>query len=157
MAAPVLALTNGTVLAVGGMVQESLTLSLSDLQTMPRVLVKAAEKGGTEATFDGVELYDVVMRAKPKLTAHCCSNEVNVVVIIRAADNYQAAFSLPELDPKFGKREILIADRRDGQAIGAAKGPLEIIVPDDKVYSRWVRQANFIEVLPVGKLPSQEK
>jgi hypothetical protein len=64
---------------------------------------------------------------------------------------------LPELDPKFGKHEILIADRRDGQAISAAKGPLEIIVPDDKVYSRWVRQANFIEILPVGKLPSQEK
>jgi DMSO/TMAO reductase YedYZ molybdopterin-dependent catalytic subunit len=146
----VVAQTNNAALAVGGSVEEPLTLSISDLRAMPRVTVKAAEKGGSEATFEGVSLYEVVMRAKPKLSAHCCSNEVNTVVIVKAADNYQAAFSLPELDPKFGNHKILIADEHDGQPLNPKKGPLEIIAPDDKVYSRWVRQANFIEVLPVG-------
>jgi hypothetical protein len=154
---PVVAQTNDTVLSVGGSVEQSLTLSLPDLQAMPRVTVKAQEKGGSEATFEGVALYEVVMRAKPKLTPHCCSNAVNTVVVVKAADNYQAAFSLPELDPKFGKHNIVVADRRDGQPLDASKGPLEIIVPDDKVYSRWVRQAGFIEVLPVGQLPSAIK
>lgn len=151
MAMRVVAQTNNAALAVGGSVEEPLTLSLSDLRAMPRVMVKSAEKGGSVASFEGVSLYDVVISAKPKLSAHCCSNEVNMVVIVKAADNYQAAFSLPELDPKFGAHKILIADERNGQPLDPKKGPLEIIVPDDKVYSRWVRQANFIEVLPIGK------
>lgn len=100
----------------------------------------------------GVALFEVVQRAKPKLSEHCCSNAINMVVVIKAADNYQAAFSLPELDPKFGRREILLADRREGQPLGPAQGPLEIIVPDEKVHARWVRQVNPIVVLSVGDL-----
>jgi DMSO/TMAO reductase YedYZ molybdopterin-dependent catalytic subunit len=150
LAATVVAQTDVAVLDIRGAIEQPLTLALSDLQAMPRVKLKAQEKGGGEATFEGVALYELVMRAKPKLTEHCCGNAINTVVVIKAADNYQATFSLTELDPKFGHREILLADRREGRPLEARQGPLEIIVPDETVRARWVRQVNLIEILSIG-------
>ncbi len=152
LATPALAQTNVAVLAVRGAVEQPLTLALADLQAMPRAKIITHEKDGAEVTFEGVALYEVVSRARPRLTEKCCSNAVNTVVVIKAADKYQAIFSLPELDPKFGHREILIADRREGQPLQPPQGPFQIIVPDDKIHARWVRQANLIEVLPIGDL-----
>jgi DMSO/TMAO reductase YedYZ molybdopterin-dependent catalytic subunit len=147
---PVMAQTNATVLTVRGAVEQPLSLTTVDLQAMPRAQIKAREKTAGEAAFEGVALYDVVMRAKPRLTERCCSNAVNTLVIIRAADNYQAIFSLPELDPKFGHEQIVLADMRNGQPLGATNGPLQFIVPADAVHARWVRQVNSIEILPLG-------
>jgi DMSO/TMAO reductase YedYZ molybdopterin-dependent catalytic subunit len=144
--------TNAAVVAVRGAVEQPLQLGLSELRAMPRSKLKVQEKGGVEATYEGVALYEVVSRAKPRLSEQCCSNAVNTVVVIKAADNYQAIFSLPELDPKFGHGQVLLADRREGQPLNPAQGPLQIIVPDDKVHARWVRQVNLIEVRPLGDL-----
>ena len=93
-----------------------------------------------------------VSRSKPSLTPKCCSNAINAMVVVKAADNYQAAFSLPEIDPKFGGRQVLLADRRNGQPLDPAQGPLKIIVPEDKVHACWVRQVNLIEVVLIGDL-----
>jgi len=151
LATPAIAQTNAVV-AVRGTVEKPLSLSLADLQAMPRTKLKAVEKDGHEAMFEGVALFEVVSRARPILTEHCCSNAINTVVIIKAADNYQALFSLPELDPKFSEGAILLADRRDGEPLDSAHAPLQIVVPDDKVHVRWVRQVNLIEVMPIGDL-----
>jgi DMSO/TMAO reductase YedYZ molybdopterin-dependent catalytic subunit len=142
--------TSPPILAVGGSVEEPLSLTLSNLQAMPRTKATIHDKNGADVTFEGVALFELVRRAKPRLTDKCCSNTVNTVIIVRAADSYQALFSLPELDPKFNDRQILLADRRQGQALNTAQGPLQIIVPDDKAHARWVRQVNLIEVFPVG-------
>jgi DMSO/TMAO reductase YedYZ molybdopterin-dependent catalytic subunit len=152
LATSVVAQTNAVVLTVRGSVEQPLTLALADLQAMPHITLKTPEKNGQEATFEGVALIELVNRAKPKLTEKCCSNAINTMIVVKAADNYQAAFSLPEIDPKFGNRKILLADHRNGQPLDPAHGPLEIIVPDDKVHARWVHQVNLIEVLPVGDL-----
>jgi DMSO/TMAO reductase YedYZ molybdopterin-dependent catalytic subunit len=149
-AASAIAQTNFAPLVVRGAVEQPLTLALSDLQAMPRFKLNVREKDGGDATFEGVPLFEVVTRARPKLSEHCCSNAINTVVVIEAADHYQAVFSLPELDPKFGHGQILLADQRNAQPLTPPYGPLEIIVPDDKVHARWVRQVNLIEVLPVG-------
>jgi DMSO/TMAO reductase YedYZ molybdopterin-dependent catalytic subunit len=142
--------TNVAALVVRGAVEQPLSLALSDLQAMPRFKVTEHEKDGGDATFEGVALYDVIMRSKPMLSEHCCSNAINTVIVIEAADRYQAVFALPELDPKFGHGEILLADRRNGQPLAPPYGPLEIVAPDDKVHARWVREVNLIEVFPVG-------
>jgi len=137
-------------LVVRGAVEQPLSLALTNLLAMPRIKVTAQEKDGGQVTFEGVALYELLRQAKPRLTDKCCSNAVNTVVIIRAADNYQALFLLPELDPKFTARRILLADRRDGQSLNPSQGPLQIVVPDEKVHARWVRQVTVIEVVPLG-------
>lgn len=124
---------------------------------MPRIKVITKEKDGGHATFEGVALHEVLRLAKPRLTDKCCSNVVNTVVVIRAADNYQAVFSLPELDPKFTAKQVLLADCRDGHPLGPQQGPLQLVVPDEKVHARWVRRVTVIEVLPLGDLSEPSK
>jgi DMSO/TMAO reductase YedYZ molybdopterin-dependent catalytic subunit len=142
--------TNEPALIIRGTVEKPLNLALADLQTMPRTKLTVREKDGADATFEGVVLVEVINRAKPIFSDKCCSNTINTVVIVSAADKYQAVFSWPELDPKFGPGKILLADQRNGQPLDPGHGPLEIIVPDEKVHARWVRQVKSIEVLPLG-------
>jgi hypothetical protein len=61
-------------------------------------------------------------------------------LIVEAADGYQAIFALPELDPAFTDRIILLADHKDGNSLSISEGPLRIVAPDEKRHARWVRQ-----------------
>jgi hypothetical protein len=67
-------------------------------------------------------------------------------VIVEAADGYQALFALPELDPAFTDRVILLADHRDGQPLDARTGPFQIVVPGEKKHARWVRQVTGLRI-----------
>jgi hypothetical protein len=66
--------TNAPTLLVRGEVEQSLTLSFAEFLTLPRTTLKAREKDGSEAIFEGVALSEVIKRAKPRLTEKCCSN-----------------------------------------------------------------------------------
>jgi len=68
------------------------------------------------------------------------------VVVVKAADGYQAVFALPELDPLFSKKVVLLADRRDGGPLSAKEGPYRLVVPDEARQARWVRQVISIEL-----------
>ena len=35
---------------------------------------------------------------------------------------------------------VMLVDKRDGKALDAKEGPLRIVVPDEKMRARWVRQ-----------------
>jgi hypothetical protein len=71
---------------------------------------------------------------------------VTLYLVVEAADGYRAVFALAEFDPAFTDRVILLADRRDGQALSSRDGPLLIVVPDEKRYARWVQQAIALRV-----------
>lgn len=45
-------------------------------------------------------------------------------------------FSLAELDPDFGNKTVILADRVDGKPLPEGKGPFRLIVPDDKALAR---------------------
>src|SRR5262245_15775864 len=142
--------TNSTVLRVRGEVDQPLRLKLVDLQDMPRHTVKAREKNGDEVSFQGVALSELIKRAKPRLMEKCCGNAANTCVIVTAADNYRVVFSLAEIEPDFTDRKIVLADRANGQPLSESQGPLRLIVPDEKVHARWVRQVNALEIVRVG-------
>lgn len=61
-------------------------------------------------------------------------------VIVDASDGYQVVFALPEFDPDFTDRVILLADKRDGHPLSAPEAPLRIVVPGEKRHARWVRE-----------------
>src|SRR5262249_37896459 len=138
------------VLKVVGEVEQPLSLKLTELRAMPRITLKAREKNQEEATFEGVSLAEIIKRAKPRLNEKCCDNAANTCVIIHAADNYRAIFALPELDASFSDRKILLADLREGKGLADSQGPLKLIVPDEKMHSRWVRQVSRIEIVRVA-------
>ncbi len=67
-------------------------------------------------------------------------------LVVEAADNYRAVFALPELDPAFTERIVLLADRRDDKPLSAAEGALRVVVPDEKRQARWVRQVTSLVI-----------
>jgi DMSO/TMAO reductase YedYZ molybdopterin-dependent catalytic subunit len=69
---------------------------------------------------------------------------VATYVVVDAADGYRAVFALAELDPAQTDRVILLADRKDGQPLPAAEGPLRVVVPGEKRPARWVRQVKAV-------------
>jgi hypothetical protein len=66
--------------------------------------------------------------------------EMSKYLLVQAAGGYRAVFSLAELSPRFTDAVVLLADRRDGQALAEPEGPLRLVVPHDKRPARWVRQ-----------------
>jgi hypothetical protein len=72
---------------------------------------------------------------------------MKLYVLVKARDGYAAVFALPEFDAGFTDRVILLADRSQGQALGAVEGPFRLVVPGEKRRARWVRQVTDIEVM----------
>ena len=67
-------------------------------------------------------------------------------LVVKAADGYRAVFALPELDPAFSDRVILLADHRDTKPLDAQHGRVQIIVPGEKKHARWVRQVITLRI-----------
>jgi DMSO/TMAO reductase YedYZ molybdopterin-dependent catalytic subunit len=136
----------GYSLSVGGEVEHQLKLTAADLAKLPRRTVSAKDHDGKEATFEGVELGDVLKLAGVQFGEHMRGKSLALFLIADAADNYRAVFALPELDHAFTDRVILLADRRDGKPLAATEGPLRIVVPDEKRQARWVRRVSSLTV-----------
>jgi hypothetical protein len=87
-----------------------------------------------------VALVDLLRLAGAPLGQELRGQHLAIYLLIEAANGYRVVFALPELDPTFTDREVLLADRRDGQPLAAAEGPLRLVVPGEKHHARWVRQ-----------------
>jgi hypothetical protein len=111
-----------------------------DLATLPRHEVHARDRDGTEVSFAGVALVDLLRLAGVPSGPDLRGNNMALYLLVEATDGYRVVFALPELDPAFTDRMVLLAGHRDGQPLAAAEGPLRLVVPGEKRYARWVRQ-----------------
>jgi hypothetical protein len=57
--------------------------------------------------------------------------------------------ALPELDPEFTDRVVLLADKVDGHPLASKDGPFRIVIPGEKRMARWVRQVTLLKVVQV--------
>jgi len=135
-----LAAAGEVVFRIGGDIERPQQWTLDDLATLPRRQVRARDRDGTEATFTGVALVDLLRLAGVPLGAELRGSNMTLYLLVEAADGYRVVFALPELDPAFTERVVLLADHRDGQPLAAAEGPLRLVVPDEKRHARWIRQ-----------------
>jgi len=135
-----LAAAGEVVFRLGGDIERPQQWTLDDLAKLPRREVRARDRDGTEATFAGVALVDLLRLAEVPLGEKLRGSNMALYLLIEAADGYRVVFALPELDPAFTERMVLLADHRDGQLLSTAEGPLRLVVPDEKRHARWVRQ-----------------
>ena len=131
-------------LGVSGEVERNLKLGPADLAKLPRRSMRAKDHGGTESTFEGVALIDILQLAGVKFGEGLRGKSLALYLVVEAADDYRAVFALPELDPAYTDRIVLLADRRDGKKLSDAEGPLRIVVPGEKRQARWVRQVQSL-------------
>jgi DMSO/TMAO reductase YedYZ molybdopterin-dependent catalytic subunit len=133
-------------LRVSGEVKRQLTLGAEDLAKLPRRSVRAKDHSGKESEFEGSPLVAVLTLAGVKFGEGLRGKNLELFLVVEAADGYRAVYALPELDPAYTDKVVLLADKRDGKAMDAREGPLRIVVPDEKRQARWVRQVTGLVV-----------
>jgi DMSO/TMAO reductase YedYZ molybdopterin-dependent catalytic subunit len=142
---------NPPILAISGEVDHPYQLTAADLQAMPRAKIQARDHDGQMKTFEGVSLWELVTRAKPRLGDKPKGATAHGSLVVKASDQYQAVFALAEIDPAFTDNQIILADHCDGKPLPDSQGPFQVIVPADKIRARWVRQVISLEVIVPGQ------
>ena len=111
---------------------------------MGRESIDATDDQGNRTTYEGVPLIQILRRVDPTGRRDVRHKQVAIYLLVSASDGYRAVFALPELDPAFTERRILLVDRRDGKDLSAVEGPFRIIVPGEKRHARWVRNVTSL-------------
>jgi DMSO/TMAO reductase YedYZ molybdopterin-dependent catalytic subunit len=133
-------------LRVNGKVERQLVLSEADLQALPHKHLAVTDEKGTPVTYDGVPVVELLRRAGVPLGKQLRGPQMKLYVIADAADGYRVVFALPEFDPDFTDRVIIVADRRDGHVLAPPEGPFRLIVPGEKRHARWVREVTALDI-----------
>src|SRR5215831_19747975 len=84
--------------SITGAVKTPLTLSATDLASMPRAKA-ATDNNGIQTTYEGVLLSDVLKKAGVPLGPGLRGAALAGYIIASASDGYQVVFSIGELDP----------------------------------------------------------
>jgi DMSO/TMAO reductase YedYZ molybdopterin-dependent catalytic subunit len=133
-------------LRITGKVEHPLDIHEADLHTFPHVSLEVTTEKGVSARYEGVPVVELLRRAGVPFGKELKGLRVRLYVIVEAADGYQAVFALPEFDPDFTDRIIILADRRDGRAFAPPEGPLRLVVSGEKRHARWVREVIAFDV-----------
>ena len=133
-------------LRIDGAVEQPLTFHASDLAALPRQTLRVRDHDGREDVFEGVALVELLQRAGVPLGKDLRGDRMVTYVVVGAADGYRVVLALPEIDPAFSDRLILLADRRDRQPLSPKEGPLRLIVPGEKRQARWVRRVTAVTI-----------
>jgi DMSO/TMAO reductase YedYZ molybdopterin-dependent catalytic subunit len=131
---------------VSGEVARPLTFSAEDLAKLPRQTLKAKAHDGAESQYEGVALVEILAKTGVPFGKDLRGKAMAFYVVAEASDGYRAVFALPELDPAYSDRVILLADHRDGRPLSSREGPFQIVVPGEKKHARWVRQVIRLRV-----------
>jgi hypothetical protein len=124
-------------------------LHRSDLDALPRVKVNAAEHGSSSVEFEGVSLRSVLEKGGVSFGESMKGKRLANCLLIEAADGYRAVIALPEMDPAFTDKQIVLAFLRDGKPLNEKEGRYRVVIPDEKRMARWVRQVTTLKIVEV--------
>lgn len=147
-----LALTQLAVLASGQQLTiqdeggKQTVLARADIEALPRLKVTTGASSSS-ATFEGVSLNSVLEKAGVGLGETMKGKRMASYLLVEAADGYRVVFALPEIDPAFGDKRVILAFLKDGKPLDAKEGPYRIVVPDEKRMARWVRQVTTLKII----------
>lgn len=133
-------------LGVGGEVERPLKLTAADLSKLPRRSVRAKDHDGKESEFEGSPLVEVLKLAGVKFGDGLRGKNLALYLVVEASDGYRAVYALPELDPAYTDKVVMLVDKRDGKDLDSKEGPLRIVAPDEKMHARWVRQVTNLVI-----------
>jgi hypothetical protein len=104
---------------------------------------------GKAVRFGGVPLRLVLEKGGVTFGDSLRGKRLSSCLLVEAADGYRVVIALPELDPGFTDRVILLADKADGQPLDSKEGPFRVVIPGEKRMARWVRQVIALKVVQV--------
>jgi hypothetical protein len=123
-------------------------LSRADLETLPHVKLQASVHD-VSATFEGVTLRAVLEKANVEFGEALKGKRLASCLVAEAADGYRIVIALPEMDPAFTDKQIILAFLKDGKPLDEKEGPYRIVIPDEKRPARWIRQLTVLKIVNV--------
>lgn len=138
---------------------QNITISGDDISTvtftkamfaqLKPVVIMAKAHDEKVHRYTGVALADVLKKAGVELGDSVKKTTITSYIVVTAADNYKAIYTLPEIDPAFANRTVILANRVDKQPLPEDYAPYQIIVPGEKKHARWVHQVTGIQLVKV--------
>ena len=123
-------------------------LARVDIEALPHIKV-AASVSGTSTTFEGVALEAVLEKAGVEFGQTLKGKRLASCLLVEAADGYRVVIALPELDPAFTDKQVVLSFLKDGKPLDEKEGPYRIVIPDEKRMARWVRQVTALKIVDV--------
>jgi len=123
-------------------------LSRSDIEALPHVKVTAGTSG-LSTTFEGVPLKALLERAGVWFGETMKGKRLASCLLVEGADGLRVVIALPEIDPAFTDKQIVLAFLKDGKPLDSKEGPYRIVIPDEKRMARWVRQVTTLKIVEV--------
>ena len=123
-------------------------LTRADIEALPHVKVSTSASGAA-ATFEGVALEAVLEKAGVEFGASLKGKRLASYLLVEAADGYRVVIALPELDPAFTDKQVVLVFLKDGKPLDEKEGPYRIVMPDEKRMARWVRQVTMLKIVDV--------
>ena len=136
-------------LRIIGIAGNEVSITAAEWAKLPRASVKVVDHG-EQATFEGVPARELLKLVGAPLGADLRGQNLSVYVLAEASDGYQVVYTLTEFDTGFTDGLILVADRKNGEALGPKEGPLRMVVPWEK---RQARSLRWLTVLRVRMAP----
>jgi hypothetical protein len=127
---------------------KQVVLDRSDIEALPHIAAKA-DGADDPLTFEGVALKCVLEKAGIGFGESLKGSRLAACLIAEAADGYRAVIALPELDPAFTDKRVLLVFLQNGKPLDKKQGPYHIVIPDDKRMGRWVRQVTMLRIVNV--------
>jgi hypothetical protein len=123
-------------------------LARAEIEALPHIKVTTGASGSS-ATFEGVPLKALLERAGVGFGETMKGKRMASCLLVEAADGYQVVIALPEIDPAFTDKQVVLAFLKDGKPLDAKEGPYRIVIPDEKRMARWVRQVTTLKIVDV--------
>ncbi len=123
-------------------------LARADIEALPRIKVTTGASG-MSTTFEGVPLKAVLERAGVGFGEALKGKRMASCLLVEAADGYRVVLALPEIDPAFTGKQVVLAFVKDGKPLDDKEGPYRIVIPDEKRMARWVRQLTTLKIVDV--------
>jgi hypothetical protein len=121
-------------------------LAKSDIESLPHLKITTHDSE-KPVTFEGVALKTVLEEAGLEFGHSMRGNRLASCLLVEAADGYRAVIAIPETDPDFTDRQIVLAFLKDGNRLDAKEGAYRIVIPDEKRMARWVGQVTKLKIV----------
>ncbi|MBV8808194.1 MAG: molybdopterin-dependent oxidoreductase [Acidobacteriaceae bacterium] len=128
----------------------TVSLDVKDLTKLPRHTA-ALNEHGKQVSYEGPLLHDVLVLGGIDFGKGLRGKQLSAYVTAVANDGYEVVYALAEFDPTVMDSDIIVADKRDGQPLGANEAPFRIVVPHDKRPTRSVKLLREIDIVHLKK------
>ncbi|MEP6880501.1 MAG: hypothetical protein ABI866_00840 [Dokdonella sp.] len=123
----------------------SIALSSSTLAALKRESISATSHDIT-STYEGYDLASVLKTVGSMSTESLRGKDLARTIVVSATDRYRVVFSLAELDPTLGNRQVYLVNQENGKPLADKDGPWRLVIPADKRPARWIRQVSSIAI-----------